>query len=263
MKPLCTFAVLGTLVAALFAAPAVAQRRPSVNQVREMLGSDDPATVQQGIEAVGLSGNARMVPVLSDRVRRGLRADLLDVALDTLAVLGRPEAGPVLFELSVHRRPAVRRKAVEAIVACRPEGGARALTTALSDSDPGVRGLAAVGLGQLGGPADVDVLFLAFDRGVLEAGVAIGQLATGPAFERLTAYLGRVPFDSLTPAFTELLARPRVPQAAKLDVIGRIGELATPGARQFLEELVALFPDDRASGPLRDAAEAAAGRISQ
>jgi len=142
--------LLGALLA--LAAPAEAQRARRGNDALatavQHLEATDPAEVRGAIEALGILGDARAAEPIAARIRRGLPPELLDAAIDALTVLGRPEAGPVLFELASHRRPAVRLKAVLAIAATRPRGADRALTAALADSDPAVRGAAASGLAE-------------------------------------------------------------------------------------------------------------------
>lgn len=227
-----------------------------------LLSANDPAQIRSGIEALGLLGSPRAVDPISARIRRGLPADLLDSALDTLTVLGRPEAGPVLFALTSHRRAAVRVKAIEAIIACRPRGADRALASALNDSEGRVRAAAALGLGQLGSHGELDSLFLAFDRGVGEASTALGQLAQPADVARILGYLGRVPLDLVSPALNEVLARRDLPERSKLDVIAQLQELATGEAKNFLREFVASLPQDAASQSLRHAAEDAILRIA-
>lgn len=244
-------------------APASAQN-VSIAEATAHLQTNDPARIQTGIEALGLSGSARAVGPLSDRIRRGLPPELLDAALDTLAVLARPEAGPILFELSTHRRPEVRLKAIQAIAASKPRGADRALVTALSDLDPEVRSAAALGLGAVEARGSIDRLFHALDRGVTDASTSIGQLAGPSDIDRLLGYLGRIPFDALTPALNELLARRDVPSPKKLEVIARLQELATPEAKTFLEDFVASLPEPRRGrpDPVRQAAEDAILRIA-
>ena len=236
----------------------------SLAEATEHLESSDPDRIRTGIEALGLVGNARAVPPLADRIRRGLPPELLDAALDTLTVLARPEAGPVLFELSTHRRPEVRLKAILGIVASEPRGADRALVTALSDLDPDVRSAAAIGLGQVGARTSIDSLFHALDRGITEAATSIGQLATPEEVARLLEYLGRVPFDALSPALNEVLARRDVPERTKLEIIARLQELATPEAKTFLQDFVASLPEPRRgrTDPVRQAAEEAILRIA-
>ena len=249
-----TLALVG--LAAIGSAPAEAQIR--LNEAVRMLDAQTADEVRLGIEALGTNGTSRVVAPLSARIRRGLPADLLDLAIETLGIVAHRDAGPVLFELLTHRREAVRLQVVAAIISCRPRGADGALVTALSDSDPRVRAAAALGLGQLGARAKLDDLFHAFERGVLESATAIGQLADGDGADRLLQHLGRVPFDAIAPAINELIARDDVAERVKMDIVGRLAELATPEVRQYLQELVEALDDS----PVRRAAEDAVARIA-
>jgi len=248
---------LALAVAFSIGAAPVAAQRLRLADAAQMLDSSDRDEVRMGIEGLGSLGGRRAAAALTARIRRGLPADLLDVAVETLGLLGEASAGPVLFELANHRRPEVRRAAIEAIVSCRPRGASAALIGALDDLDPRVRASAAVGLGQIGDTNALEVLFQALDRGLLEAATAIGQLADEPALRRLVGYLGRIPFDALAPALTEVFARRDVSREVKLDLVGRVAELATPEAREYLTELAEALGD----GPLQQAAEEAARGI--
>ena len=266
--------VIGFALVASVAATAGAQRRPrrveptppvaagpTLEASVAQLGSSDPAVVQQGLEALGLRGSPDVVAPIAARIRRGLPPDLLEVAVDTLVIAGGEGAGPVLISLVTHRRPAIRLKALLGIASLRPRGAEQTLVIALSDSDASIRAAAAVGLGQVGARGSVDPLFLALERGVLEASTAIGQLATPAEVVRFLGYIGRVPFDGISPGLGELLARADIPDRTKLDIVARLAELATSGAKIFLQDYVAALPTtDR--GPVRRAAEDAAMRIA-
>ncbi|MBK8173557.1 MAG: HEAT repeat domain-containing protein [Sandaracinaceae bacterium] len=239
---------------------AHAQRGVTPAQIRTLLTSSDVGEIRNGIEAVGVVGTGPAVEPLVARIRAGLSPELLDLALDTLLVASRPEAGPVLIELTSHRRAAVRLKAVQALVASHARGAEGCLTTALNDGDPGVRSAAALGLGQLNARGAVETLFLALERGVLEASTAIGQLAAPADIPRLRSYVGRLPFDAMTPAFSEILARRDVPERAKLDLIAQLAEVATAEVKTYLQEFVASLPATDHSA-VRRAAEDATLRI--
>lgn len=258
--PAAQLAVL-VLALAVGAIPARAAAQDlTIEQATQMLRSSSHEEIQTAIQSIGLLGNPRGVEPLAARIRDGLAPDLLESAIDTLTVLGRPEAGPILFELVTHRRPAVRLRAVQAIAATRPRGADRALLTALSDSDAEVRGAAATALGDVGATSAIDGLFLAFDRGVPEAGPTLGKLARPEHVGRVLDYLGRVPFTQMRTVLEELLARRDLPARARLDVIARLGELATAEVRSFLEEWASGQP---ANDPARRAAEDVVTRIAQ
>ena len=242
-----------------FTAHAEAQSL-GLDEALAKLDAETPDDVRMGIEGLGMLGSPRGVDPLAARIRRGLPPDLLDAAIDTLMVLGRPEAGPVLFELAAHRRPAVRTHAAQAIAACRPRGAERVLVAALSDLDPGVRGAAASALGELGLAGAVDSLLLALDRDVPEAGPALGRTVGPSEVPALLSRLGRVPFGTMRAALGEVLARRELPARARLEVVSRMAELATPEARAFLEDAVASMGVP-ASDPVRRAAQDALERI--
>lgn len=248
------------LATPLSATPASAQEI-TLAQASEMMTAGNPDEVRMGIETLGVIGSPAAVEPIAARIRQGLPAELLSVAIDTLGLLGRREAGPVLFELTSHRRPEIRLGALNAIISIRPEGAAGALERALSDSDPRVRGVAATGLGEIGARGSVATLFHALDRGVLEASAPIGQLATPGQVQQLLGYVGRLPFDSVTPGLNEVIARSNVPNRTKLEVIGRLAELATPEVKTYLQEVVAALPDNPRD-PVRRAAEDAILRIA-
>ncbi|MBX3248200.1 MAG: hypothetical protein KF901_13560 [Myxococcales bacterium] len=247
------------------ASAAEAQRRAAPGganarfaEAEEMLAAADADAIRMGLEILAEVGGARAVTPIAARIQRGLPPDVLASAIDTLSMLARPEAGPVLFELLSHRRAEVRAQAAQAIVAVRARGGDRALTAALSDANVEVRRAAAIGLGQLGARDAAPQLFVALERGLLEAAPALGQVVTPDDVDRVLTFLGRVPFDALFPAFDELFARRDIPERVKLAIIARLEGLATPEVKTYLTELADALPD----GAIRRAATAAAERIT-
>lgn len=231
--------------------------RPSV----EALESSSMDELRGGIEALGVSGEPAAVPHLASRIRRGLPPELLDSALDALTALARPTAGPVLGDLLRHRRPDVRRRAVAAIIACRGDDAGALLARALDDSDATVRSSAAVGIAELRTRSAMDALFLALERGVSEATVAIGRMGNESEVERVLGYVGRVPLDVLTPGLQEALTRTDLSERARLGVVQRLAELASPGVRQFFTTVLQALPPGAAS--IRRAIEEASARIQQ
>lgn len=230
-----------------------------LDTARELLEGESVDEVRMGLEALVLVPGSDAVAVLDDRIRRGLPAELLDQAIDTLALMGRREAGPILFMLARHRRSAVRRHAIEAIVACAPRGGGDAIVFALGDADPAVRAAAATALGDLGHHDGVDALFHAFERGVLEAAPALGKLIRGPEIDRFLGYLGQRPLPQMLDAFSQLVDRDDLTESVKVEAIAQLGELATSEVRIFLEELAAALPP----GDLRTTARTISERIAQ
>lgn len=249
-------------IASLSISTSAARAQLTTAQAIEQLTSSSPTEVRAAIEAIGLSGSASAVGPLSDRIRRGLPPDVLGMAVDTLTVLGHAEAGPVLVELLSHRRADVRTRAVQALAVCNPPGVESALARALDDASPAVRAAAAIALGEHGGAATLDALFRAFDRQIAEAGMAIARIADAAAVQRVLGYLGREPFATLRPMLLVMLERTELPQRARLDIVARVGELATADARGLLEELVS-SSGLASTDPVYRAANEAAARIAE
>lgn len=247
--------------AAAAAGPASSAIPASIRPSVEALESSSLEELRGGIEALGVSGEAAAVPHLASRVRRGLPPELLDAALDALTALARPTAGPVLGELLRHRRPDVRRRAVAAIIACRGDDAGALLGRALDDSDATVRSSAATGIAELRNRGAMDALFLALERGVSEATVAIGRMGNESEIQRVLGYVGRVPLDVLTPGFQEALIRTDLSERARLGVVQRLAELASPGVRQFFQTVLPALPSE--AGSIRRAIEEASARIQQ
>jgi HEAT repeat protein len=202
------------------------------------INSGNRNDVEAGIQSLGLLGDTAALDLLIARVRRGLPRDLLSTAMFTLGAMGDPTAGPLLIELTTHRSAEIRVHAVETLAALQPPDGASALMAALSDADSQVRAAAAVGLGDMGASEALDRLFQAQDRGVSEASIAIGKVVKTGDVPRLLEYLGRMPLGALVPALKAVIARKDVDEAARLQVVARLAELATPEVKALLKEIL-------------------------
>ncbi|MDD9941686.1 MAG: HEAT repeat domain-containing protein [Myxococcales bacterium] len=221
--------------------PALGQ---SVEDAAQLLSGGDRSQLEMGIQSLGLIGSAEALPPLAQRIRAGLPPDLLETAIITVAALGQKDAGGLLFELMSHRRPLIRLRTVEAIIALQPDGAEAGLVAALSDSDLQVRDAAARGLGEFGTPGSLDVLYQALDKGNMEASKAIGRLTPPSQIRRITGYLGRIPLRSLRSAFTEVLRRRDVSVKTKLQTVGILQEVGTPEVRDFFNDVLASATDD-------------------
>ncbi|HEX4353830.1 MAG TPA: HEAT repeat domain-containing protein, partial [Polyangiales bacterium] len=140
-----------------------------ISAAKTLLASSDHDEIEAGIQSLGLIGTPAAVAPLIDRVRAGLPPDLLETSIVTLMALGQPQAAPLFFELLEYRRPDIRIRAIEGIVALKPKGAEEALQKVLSDSEPRVRSAAALALGELRAQNSVELLFRALDKGNFEA----------------------------------------------------------------------------------------------
>jgi HEAT repeat protein len=236
----CALPISSTLafVCALSTSAAYAQQELTLAEATTALQSGDQATVEAGIQALGLIGTKPALDLLVERVHRGLPRDLLISAIFTIGAMGLPDGAALLAELTRHRSADVRARAVEMLAALQAPGAAETLSQALADPDANVRALAATGLGDLHATAALDRLFIALDRGVLEASAAIGKAVSSQEVPRLLGYLGRMPLRTLAPALQTVITRADIDEAARLQVVARVAELATREVKSFLNDLI-------------------------
>jgi hypothetical protein len=254
----------GVALAKKKAPPPPAEEQPSglsLEEVAVMLSSSNPDEVKMAIESSAMLGNPDVVPMLSERVRAGLPSDLLNSAIDALGLLNAPSSSDLFVMLTRHRRPSVRVRSVQALIALRTKDAEPAIVLALGDSAPEVREAAAEGLGQLGATGSVEPLFQAFDRGVVSAGRSIGKLVRDDQVQRLLDLVGRMPLTGLTPVFDAIFARGDISEATKLSIVTALAELGTAESRGYLEGLKTKLPD--APPRLRKAIDDSVTRIAK
>ena len=224
------------------AAPAKGAKKgkedKNIVAAQTLLASSSRDEVEAGIQSLGLIGTAAAAPPIIARVRAGLPPDLLETSIITLMALGQPQAGPLYIELLEHRRPEIRVRAIEAIVALKPKNAELGLQRALADLDPKVRASAATALGDLRATGSVEQLFQALDRGTFEASAAIGYSLRTDHVPRLLSYLGTLPFHHLAPAFTQVMLRKDIAEKDKLAVVSRLQEVGTREIKEYFGELV-------------------------
>lgn len=210
------------------------------------LKSGDPAQVKSALDDVRVSGRAgaAAVPAIVDLLKQGLPGALAQAAIETLGETATEAASDVLGWYSRDRDVALRRAAVEALAKTHGANAVKALRAALSDPDPGVRGSAATALGDLKAKESVADLFAALDHKVEEAAASIGQLCEPGDCERLAAKLGYVPFDVMTGGLDQILLRGTkdVDDDTKIKIVGRVRELGTGEANQFLKDVQTKWP---------------------
>jgi HEAT repeat protein len=212
------------------------------------LKSGDPSQIKSALDDVRVSGKAgaAAVPVIVDLVERGEPPALTQAAIDTLADT-ESEAGSVaLAWYARHRNVGLRRAAVQALAHTRGAVAIKALRVALSDPDPGVRGLSATGLGTLKAKEAIGDLFVALDHKVAESSASIGKLCAGNECDKLAAKLGggSLPFEVVTSGLDQALLRgpPDVSDDIKIKIVARVRELGTAEAHRFLSEILAKWP---------------------
>lgn len=232
--------ILGLL---LIAGNATAQiGRGEVRDAIHKLQSPNPEEVMASVMVLAASGSKEAVGPLTDLLRSGPRNDITNGIIQALGSIGSKNSVAILIEYLDHRRPDARTAAIYALEAYKDSRVQGALESKLRDSDAQVRSASALALGKRGDKASVPILFQAFDRGVYDAAVAIGQIGTPADAQRLAQYLGKSDVNVLLPGFYEFLMRPKFPQKAKLEILKQLFELAGPDVRRFAVAYKATFP---------------------
>lgn len=205
------------------------------------LKSGDPAQIQSALDDVRIAGRsgAPAVPAIVELLGRGASIAMTRAAIETLGDIGAEAASGALSSYARHRNVALRRAAVLALTRTRGAAAIKALRLALTDPDPGVRGLSATGLGTLKAKEAIGELFVALDHGVAEASASIGQLCASSECDTLAAKLGTLPFGVVTAGLDPALFRPmtEVSEDTKMKIVARVRELGTGEANHFLHQV--------------------------
>jgi HEAT repeat protein len=247
------FVVAATLVAP--EAPGKPPKAPGVEvapvvplpaDAIKRLKSGDLTQVKSALDDVRTSAKAGApaAATIADLLVSGLPPDLTQSAIDTLADTESEAASEVLAAYAHDRSAAIRRSSVQALSRTRGPAAVKALRAGLSDPDPGVRGLAATGLGSMKAKDAVGDLFVALEHKVNEAAASIGQLCAGSECERLAGKLGSVPFDVVTSGLDQVMFRPAadVSDDVKVKIVGRVRELGTAEGNRFLRDVQGKWP---------------------
>ena len=264
MKVTTLVAALPVVAALLTPAPSTAQRRPrpsvtddasgtpaptleNLQQIVPRLHSSNPDEVREAIDLLSVIDHPDVIPPIAELLRSGQSDAITDRGLEALRGLANPRALDVLVEFSRHRRPAARRRAYQAIAAIQDPRVATLLEQGLRDSDRAVRGNCASSLGALGAQRSVEVLFRAFDRGVVEAAAALGKLGDSASVGRFSAHLGQQPLSVMLSGYEQYLRRSDIDEATKVQIVTRLGEVSGRAVREFLAQYLAQFPQTAAS----------------
>jgi HEAT repeat protein len=216
--------------------------------------------VREAIDLLTVIDRPEVVAPLSQLLRSGQPDAITDRALEALGALGQASAVDVLVEFTHHRREAARRRAYQALAAIRDPRIPRLLEQGLRDSDRSVRGAAALALGQIGARDSVDTLFIAFDRGVIEAAIAIGKLGDKAAVQKFSESVGRRPLSVMLSGFEQFVRRRDLDDEVKLEIVQRLGEVSGPLVKTFLREYLGTF-SERDRSALKRAIEETIRRI--
>ena len=233
----------------------------------------DADTVIQLIQTAAVAGNAEGARSISQLLLRGVPPRAAAAGLDALGVLARAEGAPAVLRFLEHRRPMLRRHAIEAATAIHTPELVAALVGRLADSDENVRIEAATALGEVGTPQAAASLFRAFERDLEtvagpdgnrllhESAKSIARIGSVEDLTRLLGYLRRAPFRSMVDALRSALARRDLPEPFKVRIVQRVEDLATREVRDFLTSVVADAHGQESS--VARAARTAADRIAE
>jgi hypothetical protein len=225
---------------------AVSAQSESLAIAQERLQSGDEATVRAALASLMQLGGEPAAQLVSARLRRGLPPLLIEAAVDALVLLDRASAGPVLLELTQHRRMQVRVKVMQALAALRVRSAQSALLYALDDPNTEVRGAAVEALASVGNARALPALYTAAERGVPGAWLAVGTIA-GPAdFKTLLAHAHAADVAPMRPALDTLMRRSNLPVDAKLRVAQLVQGLGSSSARECLSDWADHLPADTA-----------------
>jgi hypothetical protein len=259
--------IVALALAAGLAAPAAAQEgMPTVDDIPELaarLDSTNTDEVREAIAMLTIVDDDRVIPHLTRLLRSGRQDVVVDDALGALRGLARPSSLDVLAEFTHHRRARARRRAYQAIAAIEDPQVRPLLEQGLRDSERNIRAACARTLGRIEARESVPVLFLAFERGVVEAAIPIGKMGDASTVERFGQHLGDMPLSVMLSGYRHYLSRRDIPQQVKVQIIEQLEEISGPMIRSFFQRYLDTLPSSgrRSRSPVRTAVVTALRRI--
>jgi HEAT repeat protein len=226
------------------AAQTAALAETEFKDALEKLGSGVPNEVLEAVQVLGMSDRKEAARPIMKLLQKGPRSDITDAAIFALGSIGEAGSAPLLMTYLNHRRPDARIAALFALEKYRGKNVTAAIEGALRDSDRQVRASASLALGKRGDVTSVPILFRAFEHGVSDAVISIGQLGSPDDAKRMLSYLGKEDIKVLLAGFEEFLNRDDFPESAKLNILNRLFDLAGPEVWRFAVTLKASFPPD-------------------
>lgn len=222
-------------------AVAPAPTLEDLNTIVPRLSSSNTDDVLAAIDQLSVIDDAAVIAPIVTMLRAGQPDAITERGLEALRGLAEPSSLDCLAEFTRHRRAAVRRRAYAAIAAIHDPRSRQLLEQGLRDSDRQVRGEAADQLGRTGARASLDLLFRAFERGVIEAAAAIGRLGDSASVERFDEHLGHAPLSVMLSGYEQYLRRTDIDEDTKVDIVGRLGEVSGRTVREFLGQYLLTF----------------------
>ena len=240
-----TLAIAANTASAETRAPGATPVKLDTKALEAALGAstEDAVLAALGTIREAGEGGAALAPAVEKLLDRGTTVTLGKAAMETLATLGKPSSSAAIRPYLRHRTPELRRAAVRALGKTKGPEAVAGFREGLRSDDGMLRGYSASGLGALGAKEALPDLFLALDRGVVEAATAVGQLCAGAECKKLTGYLGKLPLDVVTSGIDAALFRsPPLDEALLLDLVTAVRELATPEAGKYLADVASRWP---------------------
>jgi len=227
------------------AKPAKAPKMVDTKPIVARLVSGAPPSVAAGLAEVKTAGAgaADARPKVEGLLQKGLPPALAVEAIDALAAIGDPASSALLRSYVAHRNADVRHAAVRALVSTKGPEATAAFQEGLRSSDREVRGLSATGLGRVGATEAIPTLLDALDRGIAEAGWAVGKLCKQSECDKLLERTGKIPFETLVSGVDPIVFRsPAFPDEYVIGVLKRIRNLGSPEAKRYLRGLLEKWP---------------------
>lgn len=219
--------------------------RADLDSLKKQLEGAEADAIK-ALQSIAESESTEAAPLVAALLGRGASEKVLQEALTTSAKLKQESLSAAVAPYVFHRSEEIRRQACRTLLKTKGSVAVATLKQALRSPDAVVRGTAATGLGALGANDALGDLFTAFDRGVTEAGAAIGQLCKPEQCEKFAERTGKVPFDIMSSGFDQILFRPasEIPDESKLLLIGRMREIGTAEVAKYLADVSERWPKE-------------------
>jgi hypothetical protein len=246
-----------------------AAQKPS-DRWKPVLESGSEAEKLSVLGEIGQASGAGAAPaaaLVNELLVRGASVAVVESTLEVAGRLAQRSSSAAVAPYVRHRAPSLRRAATRALGKTGGPEAIAALRGALRGSDASLRGSAASGLAALGAKEAVPDLFAvlihpqggcgcgqgdaacaarcaADEKPVPEAAAAIGKLCAPADCDKLSAELGKLPFDLMQAGLEPILLRPEseIPEQQKLSLLERLRKFQTREASAFLQTVRARYP---------------------